>query len=203
MTIEKHERWGDPGRLPDDGVLVRTDAEASDAMGAARRDRRDPPVLGLLGGDLARTCGATGDEARLRGDEAQTLPVDVGEALVDGVLRHFVAHVVVRRPFWRGRVLAVMNAQYLGRWNVAPRSHPNDGRLDVLDADPPLGERWKVRARLHTGTHLPHPDISVRRVTGAQFDLDRGTRVWVDGRSVGAARALSVRIEPDALHVVV
>ncbi len=45
-----------------------------------------------------------------------------------------------------------MNAQFLGRWDVAPRGHPNDGRLDVLDADLPLDERLQVRgapARRH------------------------------------------------------
>ena len=36
------------------------------ALEAARRDRRELPTLGLLGGDLCRTLGGRGDEARLR-----------------------------------------------------------------------------------------------------------------------------------------
>lgn len=203
MTIRKGELWGGPGPLPADGVVVRSDAEARDAVTAARRSDAPLPTLGLLGGDLARTCGATGSEERLRGPDAQTLPVDLGEVLVDGSLHFFVAHVVARRSWWRGRIVALMNAQYLGPWDVAPRSHPNDGRLDLLDADLSLGDRIKARSRLATGTHVPHPGISERRVKAVQLDLAPGTQVWLDGVPIGAARALSVRTVPDALRVVV
>ena len=95
------------------------------------------------------------------------LPVDLGAVLLDGRLHWFVAHLVSRHGWWRGRVVAAMNAQYLGRWDVAPRGHPNDGRLDVLDADLPFDERLQVRARLKAGTHVPHPRIDERHVTAA------------------------------------
>ena len=203
MTVRKGEPWGTPGRLPADGVIVRSDAEARAVVTAARRDLAALPVLGLAGGDLARTCGATGDEGRLRSDVAQQLPVDLGEVLVDGSLHFFVAHLVARRSWWRGPVVVAMNAQYLGQWDVAPRSHPNDGRLDLLEADLPLGDRLKARARLVSGTHVPHPGIRERRVKAVQLDLVPGCRVWLDGECVGPARTLSIRTVPDALTVVV
>jgi hypothetical protein len=201
VTIRKGDRWGAPGPLPDHGVVVDSDLAARRAVTEARRANRPPPPLGLLGGDLARTCGATGREDRLRSEEAQQLPVDLGEVLVDGTLHHFVAHLVARRSWWRGPVVAAMNAQFLGAWDVAPRSHPNDGRLDLLEADLPLGDRWKARSRLRTGTHVPHPGITERRVKAVQLDLAPGTRVWLDGECVGPARALSIRCVPDALVV--
>ena len=203
MTVGKGEQWGAPGRLPDDGVLVHHDGDARRAVTAARRAQQEPPMLGLVGGDLARTCGATGTEARLRSADAQRLSVDLGEVLVDGALHFFVAHLVARRSWWRGRLVAVMNAQYLGPWDVAPRSHPNDGRLDLVDADLSLGDRLKARSRLASGTHVPHPGITERRIKAVQLDLDRGTRVWLDGECIGPARTLSVRVVPDALTVVV
>lgn len=203
MTIRKGEPWGVTGSLPPDGVIVHTDAEARAAITEARRSGAELPVLGLVDGDLARTCGASGREDRLHGPDAQLLPVDLGEVLVDGALHFFVAHLVARRPWWRGRVVAAMNAQYLGSWDVAPRSHPNDGRLDLVDADLPLGDRLAARSRLPTGTHVPHPRISERRVKATQIDLVAGTQVWLDGERVGPARTLSIRCVPDALQVVV
>lgn len=203
MTIGKGEAWGSPGALPADGVVVRTDAEARAAVIAARMAKQPFPTLGLLGGDLTRTCGGTGDESRLRSPDAQTLPVDLGEVLVDGSLHFFVAHLVARRSWWWGPIVAAMNAQFLGAWDVAPRSHPNDGRLDLLEADLSLADRWKARSRLPTGAHVPHPGISERRVTAVQIDLPAGTKVWLDGECVGAARVLSIRCVPDALAVVV
>lgn len=203
MTIEKGAAWGAPGALPRHGVVVHSDKEARHIVTAARRAGEPIPPLGLAGGDLCRTLGGTGDEARLRSDEAMQLPVDLGAVLVDGRLHWFVAHLVAKRSWLRGRAVVAMNAQYLGSWDVAPKSHPNDGRLDVLDGDLPIGQRLLARARLRSGTHVPHPAIEQRRVAALQLELARPTPVLLDGEDVGPARSLSIRVEPDALLCVV
>lgn len=203
MTIEKGVPWGSPGRLPADGAVVRSDAEARVVVEAARRAGRPVPPLGLLGGDLCRTLGGTGDAARLRSADAMTFSVDLGAALVDGRLHWFVAHLVARRSWWRGRAVSVMNAQWLGRWDLGPRSHPDDGLLDISDADLSLSQRLAARRRLPLGTHVPHPDIATRRTAAWQTDLRPPLDVWLDGEKLGRARELSVRVEPDALTVVV
>jgi len=202
MTIERGQAWGEPGALPDGAAIVHSDAEARTVVERARRAGDEVPVLGLLGGDLCRTVGGAGDEARLRSDEAVHLPVDLGAVLIDGRLHWFVAHLVARKRWWRGRVYAAMNAEYLGRWDVAPRSHPNDGLVDTFEVSMSVGDRLKARSRLATGTHLPHPGIKERRVAAVQVDVT-GLDVWLDGELVGPARSLSIRVEPDALTCVV
>jgi hypothetical protein len=203
VTIEKGAPWGVPGQLPADGVIIRSDAEARAVVESARRAGRPVPTLGLLGGDLCRTLGGVGDEARLRSHDAMTFPVDLGAALVDGRLHWFVAHLVARRSWWRGRVVAVMNAEWLGNWDLGPRSHPDDGLLDISDADLSFSQRLQARSRLPLGTHVPHPGIVTRRAAAWQTDLRPALDVWLDGENLGRARELSVRIEPDALNVVV
>lgn len=203
MTIEKHRPWGAPGALATDGVLVRSDAEARAVVERHRRHQEPIPPLGLLGGDLCRTVGGRGDEHRLRSDAATTLPVDLGSVLLDGRQHWFVSHLVVRRSWWHGRVVAVMNAQWIGRWDVAPKGHPNDGMVDVLDGNLGLDDRLKVRSRLITGTHVPHPGIAQSRVAALQLELERPTPIWLDGERVGSARSLAIRVEPDALTCVV
>jgi hypothetical protein len=204
MVVEKGQAWGTPGPLPEDGVVVRSDAEARAIVERCRRAGEPVPPLGLLGGDLCRTLGGRGDEARLHSAEAMRLPVDLGAVLVDGRLHWFVAHLIARRGWWSGRIVAAMNAQFIGRWDVAPRSHPNDGKLDTIDADPPFGDRLKARRRLPAGTHVPHPAIRERRVDAVQIELDRPTSVWLDGvRLEGSVRRLSVRIEADGLTCVI
>lgn len=204
MTIKRGEAWGEPGVLPDDGVVVGSDAEARRVVEAARRAGERPPALGLAGGDLCRTLGGRGDVDRLRSAAVRT-PVDLGTVLVDGRLHWFVSHLVVRRSWWRGRITAVMNAEYLGRWDVAPRAHPNDGLLDVVDvgADLAVADRVKAWRRLPHGSHVPHPAIRQQRSAAVQLAFDRPMPVWLDGEQMGAATALSVRVEPDALICVV
>lgn len=200
--IEKGKPWGEPGALPADAVIVRSDAEAREVVERARRAGEPVPTLGLLGGDLCRTVGGAGDETRLRSDEAIKLPIDLGAVLIDGRMHWFVAHLVARKRWWRGRVYAAMNAEYLGRWDVAPRGHPNDGLLDTFDVTMSVGERFKARSRLAMGTHVPHPDIKERRVAAVQVDVG-GLDVWLDGEPVGTAHSLSIRVEPDAIVCVV
>ena len=205
MTIRKGAAWGETGGLPAGGVVVRSDAEARAVVTAARRAGDPVPPLGLAGGDLCRTLGGRGDEGRIRSDAGVRLPVDLATVLVDGRQYWFVAHLVARRSWWRGRIVAAMNAEFVGSWDVAPRAHPDDGLLDVLDVSPamPPLDRLRARGRLPSGSHVPHPAIAVARRPALQVTLDRPTPVWLDGERVGEGRDLSLRVEPDALVCVV
>ncbi len=205
MTVRRGEGWGEPGTLAADGVVVHSDAEARRIVERARRAGTQPPPLGLAGGDLCRTLGGRGDVARRRSGDAVRLPIDLGAVLVDGRLHWFVAHLVTRRSWWRGPLLAAMNAEFLGDWDVAPRAHPNDGLLDmiVVAAGMTLTDRVKARRRLPAGGHVPHPAVEQSRRPAFQIEFDRPTAVWLDGERIGVATNLSVRIEPDALICVV
>jgi hypothetical protein len=189
--------------LPEDGVVVRNDAEARAVIEDARRAGAQLPVIGLLGGDLYRTLGgrATGPD-RLRSADAVRFPVDLGAALVDGRLHWFIAHLLARNRRWT-RIFAAMNAQWYGDWNLGPRAHPDDGLLDTYDARLRPADLLPVRTRLGSGSHLPHPRIVERRVATVQVSFDRPRSIALDRVGVGPARTLSVRVEPDALTVVV
>ena len=200
--ISKGSSYGEPGALPAGGIVVHPDGEARAVVESALRVDRPLPVLGLLGGDLCRTLGGPTDEAQLRSTAAMRFPVDVGEVLLDGRLHWFVAHLVARRRGWAEAFVA-MNAQWMGRWELGPRSHPGDGLLDAYQAQLSLADRLRVRGRLHGGGHLPHPGIHERRAPAVQVELSRPLPVLLDGQPAGRARNVSVRVRPDALTVVV
>jgi hypothetical protein len=202
MTVAKGKPWGEPGRLPSDGVIVRSDGEAREVVERARRVGERPPVLGLLGGDLCRTLGGSGDEGRLKGPDAVQFPVDLGAVLIDGRLHWFVAHLVAHDRLWR-RSFVAMNAAWYGERNLGPRAHPGDGLLDTYDARLPVAQVLEVARRARTGSHLPHPGIHERRTPAVQAGFARPLRVRLDGQPIGSARNLAVRVEPDGLTVVV
>jgi hypothetical protein len=203
VTIRKGESWGRLGQLPDDGVVVRSDAEARGVVEAARAQGRPVPTLGLLGGDLCKTLGGPGDEARLHSTEAMVFPVDLGRVEMHDGPHWFVAHAIARHRGWVGRAVAVMNAQWLGEWDLGPRAHPGDALLDVTDGSVPLGDLFKARARVRTGTHLPHPGLATSRTARLELDFARPEGVWLDGERVGTARHLVIEVEPDAISVVI
>jgi hypothetical protein len=195
MTIRKGQPWGDPVERPADLLVTASDAELSAALDGGP----DRPI-GVSAGDLHRSLGSPPDRR-----EMQRLPIDAIVVTADGHRHTAVAHVVVRRSWWRGRVVAAMNVDHLGSWNVAPRAHPNDGRLDLIEVDVAmrLRERWQARARLPSGTHVPHPRIHTSTAAEAAWEFDRPQAVWVDGVRVAAARSITVAVEPDAFVVVV
>ena len=204
MTIRKGEAWGSVGPLPDGTVIVRSDGELLRLVHEARSAGRSLPPLALLGGALMRAVGGTGDERRLAGEMA-VLPVDLVRVEFDATTTWSAAHVIARRGWWRGPILAAMNAEFVGAWDVTPRGHPNDGRVDLLEVSAAMSvrDRLRARGRLTAGTHLPHPAISVRQTSSVERTFERPMRVWVDGVPMGSAGSLRLAVEPDALVVCV
>jgi hypothetical protein len=191
MTIRRGEDWGTPADLPPDVVDVASDADAVEQLAAGRTVR-------LCGGDVWTSLGA-----QTRSNAVMSLPVDLLRVEADEQAFVAIAHVLARRSWWRGPLLAVMNVDRLGRWDVAPRAHPNDGRADVVEVAAEMGlrARWQARSRLPTGTHLPHPSVNNRRITDETWTFDRPRRLWVDGVARGTVRSLRVAVEPDGASV--
>lgn len=198
--MKRGEDWGEPSPVPDDAISVSGDKEARHLVADARRAGKPLPRLHLAGGDLARSLGGGGVMPPT--NRASTrVRVDIGAVLIDGRLDWFIAHLIVRDSWLRGRVVVVANGDFVGKWNVAPRAHPGDGLLDLIDSDLSLSDRFKARSRLQSGTHLPHPGILSRRAAAFQIDLEHPTTIRLDGESAGRASRLSVRTEPAALDI--
>jgi hypothetical protein len=207
MTIKPGEAWGRPVPRPADLIVVHNDVELARAASQERGSS-----IGVGGGDLARTLGVT----PARAGTLTTRPtvneylIDLLEVRLDGAEEPIVAcaHVVARSPWssglWlRGRVLVVMNAEFIGEWDIAPRGHPNDGRAEVVDVDAAMSvrERMAARRRLPTGTHVPHPSITTRSVRTGSWQFEHPLDVAIDGRRVDRASALSVAVLADAATV--
>ena len=201
MTVERGRDWGGPGPVPDDAIVVASNFDLRAVVTGARRVGRPVPVVALVGGDLCRTLGGRG-EVRPGGTGTRVV-VDIGCVLLDGRLHWFVAHLVARSPGGFGRWWVAANAAHHGHWNLAPRAHPGDGLLDVLDGRLRGAAYLAAWRRLRRGEHVPHPSIDYRRVPAVQTSFDRPLTVRLDGEVVGRARDLSVRVELAALHLAV
>jgi hypothetical protein len=202
MPIRKGEPWGRSVDRPDGLVTVTADADVA-AWVAARRAGQATPPLFVAGGDLARTLGA-GPPDR---NPVNELPIDLVEVRLDGAEPAVpaCAHVVMRTPWWRGGwfrgpIVLVMNAEFRGRWDVAPRGHPNDGRVEVVSADAELSVRQRFGAwrRLPSAAHVPHPAISTRSAKRDRWTFTRPVAVRVDGRAMGRATTVDIDVIADA-----
>ena len=206
MTIRAGQPWGEIVALPTTVRIVDDDRGLRDWIVAHRTRDADIADVAVRNGDLVRACGAGG--ADRFGGEVLRVPVDALAITLDRGLptqrsTWAVSTVVARRSWWRGEVYVVTNAGFAGAYDVAPRSHPNDGVAELLHVDRQMP--WRARRaalrRARTGTHLPHPQLSLRRGRTLHAEFARPLVAWADGTRLGTASSLDVTVEADALHV--
>jgi hypothetical protein len=198
MTISKGVDWGVPVTRPSDLRVATNDRDLANMLA----DGSGRPTA-VSAGDVHRTVGARSLGDR---DELLELPFDLMQVSLDDAEPLIaVAHVLARGPWhvggwWRGDALAVMNAEFVGDLDVAPRGHPNDGRAETFRVGPEMGfrQRWEVRRRLPSAQHLPHPAITTRPIRSMTWDFDRPRVVILDGHPRGLVRRLRVEVQPDA-----
>lgn len=225
MTIEKGKDWGERRDVPANTAIATSDAALADLFSAVRTESGEwavsgPSLVALLPNGhtprspreatngLAKTLGARGDRDSIVGAERFVVPIDLGVVTLnpdtaDESTMVMASSLVIARPLWNGVTEAAMNAAFLDTWNVTPSGHPNDGRFDVVRAELGIADRLKARKRLPTGSHLPHPGISVRRLKAAEFRPGTSAATWIDGRRVGKVAHLNVTVIADAVSLAI
>jgi hypothetical protein len=217
-VIRKGEEWGAPaGDAPPDLEVAGDDAALAAALVSAGPDplvRFSPSPES----DLARAVGLAGD-----GRSGLALPLDLlrlgdGGVAVNTVVvgvppdrlrwwhRAFPVEVVVDGRAFTARTTSVVVAtgQFLRGFDVSPRGHPGDGWCEVQVYCLPAGQRGAMRARLRSGSHVPHPEIRTRRGRAVSVRCERDVAVEVDGKAaVKGARVVSVELVPTAFRLLI
>jgi len=205
MGIQKGEPWGEPTDAAPDLTISGGDADLASAL----RDTA-PGVLVAFepaaDSDLARAVGLTASSPR----HGLALPMDALE-LADGSLAVNMvvlgaspdrltalrrsAGLVLRVDGRTEKVavattVVVATGQWLRGLDLVPRGHPGDGRAEVQAYRLPHGQRRAMRARLPTGSHLPHPRILSRSAIVVEVDANRALPLEIDGLSRPATTTL-------------
>lgn len=198
MTIEKGKTWGTPSVMPTGTTRVGSDRDL-----AVSRDS----VVVVCGGDLWESLGRP--VPKQPGEQCQAVPIDrLTCSIFTGMSTTTLtaaSHVRVGRWFGPGQLAILTNVGRIGPRIIAPRAHPNDGRLDLVVVDPgmPFMQRLRARRRMRSGTHVPHPQISTRTVEVWEF-LRRGREpLFVDGRRIRGWKSAAVSIESDDVVVLI
>ena len=103
---------------------------------------------------------------------------------------------------WLASTLVAMNGSFLGSANLGPRSHPDDGLIDVTSGRVPLNDYRGLRSRLAVGGHLPHPGLATSRVATLESSFRGAVTIRLDGVRVGRAHEIRCRVLPDSAVIV-
>ena len=192
--IERGENWGTATTRSLEDVQVTGD----NALSNSTPDRR----LIVSGGDIAHSLG--NPPSPLVGEKCIEVRIDALHVLLtrrDGSTEsRMAASSVVLGSWRRGRLIYVTNGGFVGKRNVSPRAHPNDGVLSVMSIDPSMGlqQRLQAREKSRLGNHVPHPLISNSRARIIELDqLSRAERLRIDGRHIRSWVKVQIEILPD------
>jgi hypothetical protein len=203
MTIQKGQPWGTSIVVP------KTTRDIDSDWQLARGTPNDVHVLsdGDIYNVLGQPKGVTVGETRT------LLHIDAMECTITGDFSTYevLAAASIEIGHWlrclrSRRYIAVTNGGILNGRNIAPRAHPNDALIDMmtLQASMPMRARFMSIKRARSGTHLPHPDISVER--GEIFTISRAyenEHLCIDGTSVSSWTSVTVKVLPDYWRVIV
>jgi hypothetical protein len=215
VTIEKGREWGHRGQRPQSVHVVHSDADV------VRAWTQDPnTTFAVVAGDLHMALG----QPKWKDDqtECQFLSVDVFHVTVTPQQDHqyskqnnagketietfALSSVRIGSWFTRGRFITVSNCGFVGRYNIAPRAHPNDGEMDVVTvySDMDWRQRIQARSRARLGQHIPHPQISMERGLSHSWHKEhKRERLFIDGEEMRNWGSVEVTVIPDACAVVV
>jgi len=103
----------------------------------------------------------------------------------------------------RALCVIVANGQYLHGFDVVPRGHPGDGRLEVQVYGLESRERAPMQRRLTGGRHLPHPRITESSGRHVTVRFHRAVDWEADGRPRGRITEATVSLVPGVVNLIV
>jgi YegS C-terminal NAD kinase beta sandwich-like domain len=218
MGIARGVPWGTPEDAAPDLTIEGDDADLALALRGA-----PPGVLVAFvpspESDLARAVGLTAGIA----PRGMALPMDALE-LADGSLAvncmvlgsppdrltalRRSTELVVRldgreQTIEDATTLVVATGQWLRGLDLVPRGHPGDGRAEVQVYRLRRAQRRPMRARLLTGTHLPHPRIVARNAVAIDVRATRPLPFEIDGRAAGRVTTVRAVLVPTRYRLLV
>lgn len=108
-------------------------------------------------------------------------------------------------PWFSGPATTVVVAtgQFLRGLDLAPRGHPGDGRAEIQVYELTRRERRPMRARLPTGSHVPHPRIRQRSARSVVVRAAGPTLCEVDGVTRPFVGELAIHLVPEAYRLLI
>ena len=205
MTIQKGQDWGRYVARPNSLHLIADDREAGHYLNQRLSGASAPLELAILKSEMARTLGVSG--ANIKKSEMLRTEFDVVEVtfeLDDSKVRerrYFLGHAFIRSKKFRGETVGVLNSSFVGQRDWAPRSHPNDGKFDVVEFDESINIRQRLKAYglMKSGSHLPHPKIRHRQMTQYSAGCIESSILYIEGIRIGVVKSCIFNVLPDAV----
>jgi hypothetical protein len=198
--IVRGQPWGSPTFRTEQDLVVSND------IAIARTSPQDRMIV--ISGDLTHSLGDP--PVPLVGAACTEVMIDsmnITLFIDDKTQVQMRAASYVQVGNWlKGDLVLVTNAGFVKGRDIAPRSHPNDGFLDVMKLHATMSSQQRLLAlrKSRTGTHIPHPLISTSRVTSLEcVRSSSSTSLIVDRVKIQLWNRIVIEIQPDYWRLLV
>ena len=195
--MEEFGNWAYQGRVPNSVPIAKSDKEIIHHFSNGHS------MIQLEAGNLCRTLGGKKPTPLTDCSVGTICDVDLGSVRVCGKSVYFASHCSIRKHRFSSKGAFVMNAQWHKTRRVAVRAHPSDGKLDIVFSDLSLSQFWFAVQKSKSGSHVPHPDIRVKKIQDHTLIYPHPMRIYADGVFVGIDSTIELGIAHRAIKVVV
>jgi hypothetical protein len=207
MTIRKGQDWGAFESRPSGLKVVVDDIAASELITNQYLNFEMPLRISILNSGLSRTLGIK--HSSPRSNQMLCTKFDVIEAnytptdSLEVSRRCFVGNAFINRNRFFGKTIAILNSSFVGNQDWAPKAHPNDGKLDLIEFESSMSIRQRLTAfkLMKSGAHLPHPKIRYRQVSEFEFSDERSATLSIEGRRICSIKRCVFTVLPDAVNL--
>ncbi|MEI7971059.1 MAG: hypothetical protein WCI10_00795 [Actinomycetota bacterium] len=204
MPITPGSPWGITSTVPDHAMQIDSDRQ----LGTFLRDNAAQQIHNqtffVQSGDILKVLGVskrTGKTNRLR-VVIDAISVSYTDADGHEHTDVCIGSLSIARRFFRGAISVITNSGFWKQREVAPRAHPNDGKLDIFEVSGAMrrSQRRLMWQKTALGTHLPHPLLAYSQ--GEFFNWSGSPqRLTIDGQFVAWVTQVSCRIQSDCVQV--
>jgi hypothetical protein len=203
MPISPGSPWGEEIRRSKAHHSFRSDRELGVALRDGTIDSRSHGAIEILDGDFVNLLGLDGSRKH---DTAIKVLIDaLAISYTDklGDIHHdvCVGSLHIGRPLWGSLHIVTNTGWWRGR-DIAPRAHPNDAKLDIVEIAREMTTRQRITAwkRSSVGSHLPHPHIAYSQSDFFEWSGNFSS-LTIDGENMGKVSLVQCRIQSDCTEI--
>ncbi len=160
-------------------------------------------IIGLSSGNLHSSLGGNFSIQRTVTNKTTACKIDLGKVTTEQDSYIFASYckILDRRAPWRGKV--IVNSQLIAGRRLAPKAHPGDGSLELIESSLSFRQALLARRKAKLGDHLPHPDLGIKRVQNLKYHFEESKKLVIDNQFIGYHKFIEFEVLPHAITIIV
>ncbi len=195
--MKSFDNWADQIPVDSSFPVAKSDREIAELATSGEK------IIRIESGNIFRTLGGSENRDQSPPLQATMCEIDLASVQFSNKEFLFASHCSLRQHHFSTKGVLIMNSQFYKNRRVAIRSHPSDGKLDVISSELNLRQYMLASKLSESGNHMPHPDINIKSTDQHSISFHRNMRIYTDGCLIGRSDAVEISLLSKAIKVII